>query len=176
MIKKRKVYAILFLLSLAVFIIWGGLRIKLAIEFNFAVEGYFHNYLESGSIKGAKKNLEAAIEELESRGLTEGQISIFWENPNNNIGLWYNNLVESKEVLEKVVSEETTFNQIIILEKQKDGLKGTSTSTEVKHPNGISIYPYNKIYFWCSILSPIGIIVFGLGWLTSDPKILSDNK
>lgn len=165
MITKGRFYTVLFCVSLLLFIAWGGIRIKAAIEFDSEVRGYFRNYLEAGTIEGAKDNLEAAIEGLESRGLTEGQISIFLKNPNNNIELWYNNLLESRDALKKAASEETAFNQAIILEKQKDGLKGRSNNTAVKHPDGISIYPFNQFYFWWSILSLAGIIGFGIRML-----------
>lgn len=165
MITKGRFYTVLFCVSLVLLIAWGGIRIKAAIEFDSEVMGHFYNYLEAGTIEGAKDNLEAAIEELESRGLTEGQVSIFYENPNNNISIWYKNLVKSREMLEEALSKETAFNQAIILEKQKDGLKGSSNNTVVKYPDGISIYPLNKFYFWWSILSLAGIIGFGIRML-----------
>lgn len=41
-------------------------------------------------------------------------------------------------------------DQAIILEKQRNGLKGSESNSYVEKPEGISIYPLNKAYFgWC---------------------------
>ena len=161
MITKGKFCTALLLLSIASFVIWGIARLVAAHDFDVKVKGHFQNYLEAATIKTAEESLEAAMVELEVRGLTEGQVSIFWENPNNNIGVWYNNLSQSRDLL-KEVSEEPLLNQAIILEKQKNGLTGKDFLNGIKCPKGISIYPYNKQFFWWSIFSGIAIAVFGL--------------
>lgn len=167
MITKGKFYTTLLILSISSFVIWGVVRIVAAIEFDTQVIGCLRNYVEAGTIEVAEESLEAAIVALEERGLTEGQVSIFSKDPNNNIGLWYNNLSKSKELLTKL-SEETAVNQFIVLEKQKNGLKGDGS--KIKHPKGISIYPYNGGFFWWSILSFVGIVIFAIICI-----VISDN-
>ncbi len=34
-------------------------------------------------------------------------------------------------------------------------------------PNGLSIYPNNKLFFWWAIISLIGMIIFGSWWWSS---------
>lgn len=145
--------------SVLLFVVWAVIRISAANSFSERVGGYLANYSEAGNITAAKENLNMAIKALEEMRLTEGQVSIFHKNPNNNIGLWYQNLKESQNILEKL-SEENAFNQSIALEEQKNGLKGGASNTSIKHPDGISIYPHNKIFFWWSILSLSGAIGF----------------
>ena len=186
MLTKGRFYATLFIISIVVFLSWAVVRINKACTFNEEVKGYLQNYVEAGTMEIAIKNLNSAIEALEKAGLTEGQISIFWENPNNNIGLWYNNLLKSRELLRKAVKE-STLEQSIILEKQKIGLSGGNENDNgtisIAIPDGISMYPYNRFFFWWSILSAIMAIVFLIIVLVlcdscewDDPLIKTRNK
>lgn len=156
---KKDFYVTLVITSIVVFIAWGASRIIAAVKFDNEVEGYLRNYVAAGTAETAKENLDMAIQVLESKGLTEGQISIFCKNPNNDIGLWYHNLVESRNALEEI-AKESPKDQAIVLEKQRNGLKGSEDNSFVKTPSGISIYPMNKAYFWWCMLSIVAFIVF----------------
>lgn len=156
---KGKFYVTLMIASVLVFAGWFVARVNAAIKFEEEVGGYLDNYVEAGNTQTAIENLDMAIKALEAKGLTEGQISIFWESPNNNVGIWYQNLLESKKVLEESLKEGKR-DQVIVLEKQRNGLKGSENNSSVRTPEGISIYPLNKAYFgWC-ILSIVAFICF----------------
>lgn len=96
---KGKFYVTLMIASVVLFIAWGVVRQNAGEKFEEEVGGYLDNYVEAGNTQTAIENLDMAIKGLEAKGLTEGQISIFWKNPNNNIGIWYHNLLESKKDL-----------------------------------------------------------------------------
>lgn len=156
---KGKFYVTLLITSVVMLIAWGVSRCIAVGKFEVEVEGYFENYVEAGTVETARENLDMAIQVLEAKGLTEGQISIFWKNPNNDIGLWYHNLVESRNAL-KEIAKESPKDQAIVLEKQRNGLKGSEENSFIKTPSGISIYPMNKAYFWWCMLSIVACIVF----------------
>lgn len=166
MIKKGNFYLTIFCASLVLLLAWAVIRINVATRFDEEVTGYLDNYVEAGTVEAAKENMELAINALEERGLTEGQVSIFYKNPNNNIGLWYNNLIESRRKLDESI-ELSSVQQAIILEKQRDGLKGgaSSESSSIKRPDGIEIYPYNKLFFWWSIVALAFAFVSGIACL-----------
>lgn len=159
---KGKFLVTLMIASVLVFAGWMVARINAASKFDEEVGGYLENYVEAGNTQTAIENLNMAIKGLEAKGMTEGQISIFWENPNNNVGIWYQNLLESKKVLEQSLEEEKR-DQAIVLEKQRNGLKGSESNSSVRTPEGISIYPLNKVYFgWC-VGSIVAFICFLIG-------------
>lgn len=156
---KGKFYVTLMIASVLVFAGWMVARINASIKFEEEVGGYLDNYVEAGNTQTAIENLDMAIKALEAKGMTEGQISIFRENPNNNIGIWYQNLLESKKDLEQSL-EEGKKDQAIILEKQRKGLKGSESNSYVETPEGISIYPLNKAYFGWAIGATVAFICF----------------
>lgn len=136
--------------------IWAGVRIYASFRFNTTIDGYLDNYAESGTLEEAEKNLSLALEALENRNLDSGQISIFFNDPNENLGIWYQNLVSSRDELHFSLAE-SPADQSIILDKQKTGL--SASGKYVSKPSGISIYPYNKQFFWWSIISLLGLIL-----------------
>lgn len=156
-ITKGNFFLGLFFICLASLCIWAGVRIYASCKFNDAIDGHLDNYAESGTLEDAEKNLSLAIAALEDKNLTSGQISIFCKNPNQNIGIWYQNLVSSRDEIHSALAE-SSADQAIILDKQKAGL--SSGGKYVRVPQGISIYPYNKLFFWWSIISLLGAILF----------------
>lgn len=144
---------IMFLASLC---IWAGVRFYASCKFDTTIDGYLDNYAESGTLEEAEKNLSLALEALEDRNLTSGQISIFFNNPNENLGIWYQNLVSSRDELSSALTE-SPVKQSIILDKQKTWL--SDGGKHVSKPDGIEIYPYNKQFFWWSIISLLGLIL-----------------
>lgn len=152
MITKGRFYTVLLVISALAFVAWVATRLYASHTFNEEVYAHLVNYVRAGTSEVAERDINSAIEALEGRGLTEGQISIFCKDPKKNIGLWYENLIKSREVLRKA-SQESPSKQAIILEKQRDGLRGNGNNTGIEYPEGISIYPYNKLFFWWSFLS-----------------------
>lgn len=157
----------LLIMSFLSLCIWAGVRIYASFRFDTTIDGYLDNYAESGTLEEAEKNLSLALEALENRNLDSGQISIFFNNPNENLGIWYQNLVSSRDELHFALTE-SPINKSIILDKQKTGL--SASGKYVSKPNGISIYPYNKQFFWWSIIS---LLVFILSLIVY--SILEDN-
>lgn len=145
--------------------IWAGVRIYASCKFNATIGGYLENYAESGTLEMAEKNLSLALKALENRNLTSGQISIFFNNPNENLEIWYQNLVSSRDDLSSALTE-SPVKQSIILDKQKTGL--SDGGKYVSKPDGISIYPYNKQFFWWSIISLLGLILSYIVYIILD--------
>ncbi len=160
MLTKGKFCWTLFIISIVSLAMWAIARINAVETFDDQIGGYLSNYAKSGTVEVAEQNLNAAIESAKVQGLTRGQISIFCKNPQNNIGLWYNNLLKSRDALKKA-SKEPLISQSIILEKQRNGTTD-GNNFFLGIPSGISIYPYNKQFFWWSLLSFIGIVAFAI--------------
>lgn len=166
MVTKGRFYFTLLVASVVAFILWACIRIDAFCEFENQIKGHLTNYTRAGTTETAIENLSKAIEALEEKGLTEGEIFILVKSPKNDIGVWYKNLVESKKLLEKS-REESLSQQAIILEKQKSALVGKSG---VIVPVGISIYPMNHLYFYWCMLSLTGMVGFFLKLLELNDK------
>ena len=96
----------------------------------------------------------------EKNGLTEGTVSIFLKDPANDIGFWYQNMKTAYVELENLPEEATALEKSNVLMKVKESLTGNNKNGQfVRHPSGISIYPYNIAYFWwCAISAILAII------------------
>lgn len=163
--KKGHLFGALFAVSIVAFIVWAGIRTKCYFEFQDKVDGYLDNYVRAGSVELAEKNLDAAIKGAEEMGLTEGQISVLCHNPKNNIGVWYQNLVKCRADLREVAKQPMN-ERSRILQKQKQALSGEDNGSEgsisIKVPDGITIYPYNRFFFWLGVISGIACLAFGI--------------
>lgn len=154
-ITKNMLFGFLFAISLISLVAWGITRACRGIAFYNDIEGYLKNYERAGSVKRAEESLSAALEALEARGLTKGQISVFFQNPEENITLWYDNLKESREVLREALKKDA-FEQASILRDQKVAWDNNADYI----PLGISIYPYNRAFFWWGTPSIIATVCF----------------
>ena len=143
-------------------VVWSGIRIVKAVSFSINCEAYLKRAATANTIELAKPELVKAIEYAENNNLTNGIVSIFIKNPTNDIGFWYNNLKASYDELEKIPDDASPLEKTNVLMKLRESLTNGSDSngTEVFVPSGISIYPYNAVYFWLGSLSIIGMCVF----------------
>lgn len=146
---KGKFWGAICMIFICIFIGWAGFRIQRAYICYKNLIGYLDNYVKAGTVEVAKENLSMAIEGLEKLGLTNGQISIFLNDPTENLDLYYRNLKKAEEALEKSM-EYNIKDQMITLGKQQNALGD-------HYPSGISIYPLNLICFWWCVISLGGI-------------------
>lgn len=158
--RKGVFYLLCSILATIIFLTWAVFRLNALFEFQEEIQGYLQNYVEAGTVDVALDNLNKAVQALEEKEMTDGTTGIFREYPNDDVGLWYNNLLKSRNQL-IAIENQSEYAKSIILEKQRNGLTGNGTSIEL--PEGISAFPHNKGYFWWEILS--GIATAGLWWI-----------
>lgn len=152
--KFTKCFLALFIACALLFGGWATLRIVKAVEFNMNCHSYIHRAAGAMDIQASKAELAKAIDYIEENNLTEGVVSIFFKNPSNDVGFWY-------ETLKSAYNELDTFPENATqLEKSNFMMRMHESFLEVGLPNGISIYPKNAFYFWWSVLSLLGAIVF----------------
>lgn len=156
--------AIICTLSLGV---WAGVRAQRAISFNINCEAYIKRAADANTVDMAKTELAKAIQYAEENELTEGIVSIILKDPKNDIGYWYENMKASYEELDSLPEDATSLEKTNVLMKLRESLTDDSGESGVKvtHPMGISIYPYNTIFFLWSIVSLVGAAVFWMVFL-----------
>ena len=146
--------------------LWVTMRTAKWVQFEINCTQYLKRAADANTVETAKEELAKAIFYAEEKNLTEGVVSIFLHQPKNDIGYWYQNMVEAHSELEKISDEATALEKTNVLMKLRETLTDdTESGTEVTIPNGISIYPNNVLYFWWGTLSWILCIVF---WLIVD--------
>jgi hypothetical protein len=94
--------------------------------------------------------------------LTTGIVSLFLQQPKNDVKFWYTNIKASYDELSSLSEDATPLEKSNMLMKLRETLVDQGESTSVTCPNGISIYPFNVAYFWWSILSLLFFIIFGI--------------
>lgn len=159
---KRGIYITLTVLFGVSLLLWIGVRIFCSVNLDFKCLNYLKRAADANTIEMAKPNLDTAIEYLEENNLTSGIVSIFLKNPANDIKYFYQNLKASQAELEMVDQNATQLEKSNVLMKLRETLVDEVESTSVTCPDGLSIYPYNLLYFWWLVLSLIGLTVFWL--------------
>lgn len=138
------------------------------VQFDMNCTQYIKRVANASTIEIAKENLANAISYAEENNLTEGIVSIFLHQPENDIGYWYKNMTEAYAELENLPEDVTSLEKTSALMRLRKTLIDESGSkVSVRIPDGISIYPNNVFYFWWGLLS----LIFGVGlWI----KVLLD--
>ena len=152
----------IFVLGIILFIGLSGFRIYHNIVFKKEVTGYLKRATDASTIELALTDLQTAIKYLENNNLTQGFTSILYETPDEDIAFWYNNLKASEAELIKARNSSSLEKTNVLLKLKESLSDDGKKSSSVTHPQGISIYPNNKlvtILFWISLLwMPILII------------------
>lgn len=143
---------------------WMTFRIVKDIQFDRNMEGHLKRAADANTVHLAEKELAVAIAYLTNNQMTSGYTSVLYNTPDEDVGFLYTNLTESLEELHRVPEGATQLETSNILIKLRETLLDYGQSVKVTLPEGISVFPYNALYFfWGSvsmILAIIGVIVF----------------
>ena len=146
--KITKVFLSLAIVFTIVFSAWGVTRIVKDYQFVNNCEVYIERAANASSVEMAKEELGKAIKYAEDNNLTEGVASIFFKKHKNDVGYWYKNMKAAYEELENLPEDVTAMEKTNVLMKLRKSLVDTiNGTTNVTHPDGISIYPNNVAYF-----------------------------
>ena len=161
--KAAKIFMVLAIIATIVFGAWSTVRIVKYVQFDMNCTQYIKRAADANTVETAKEELSKAISYAEENNLTEGVVSIFLNQPSNDIGYWYKNMTESYSELENLSEDATSLEKTNVLMKLRETLTDEKKSgVSVTIPDGISIYPSNVLYFWWGLLS--SIFCFGL-WI-----------
>lgn len=163
---RRLVVGLLALVSLFSFIAWTIATGVNEHRFNVNCKQYIKRAADASSVDVAKRELGKAIEYCENNGLTEGFVSIFFKQPKNDIGFWYENLKVAYAELDALSEDSTLLEKTNVLMRIRESLTdGNENGVFVTRPEGIEKHPNNALYFWWGIISVLALIVFFLWFL-----------
>jgi len=166
MTTKNIISILLIALSLTIF----GIRISKRIILKQNVTGYLKRAADANTIDLANEELSKVIAYLEANNLTSGYTSILWRTPDEDIGFWYTNLKASQHELQNLQSE-SALEKTNVLIKLRETLVDQGESTKVTVPDGLAVFPNNKLW---AVLMLLAITTGSIGLLI--PAIEADKK
>jgi hypothetical protein len=147
-----------------------GLRISKGIQLKQNVTGYLKRAADANTIKLASEELSRALDYLESNNLTSGYTSVLWKTPDEDIGFWYKNLKASENELQNLQSE-SALEKTNVLIKLRETLLDTGEKTKVTVPEGLAVYPNNKLWAFLMTMALIsGFFAIMIPILEADKK------
>ena len=149
-------------MSFASFLIWAGVRIYAGIHYDTMIGDYISQAATSPSPPIAVARLDTAIGEIEREGLTSGNTAIFFTYPTNDLGFWYQRLVDSRTILQALPTTDSALEISNTMMRVHESIAGQSKDGDyVLAPAGIEIFPHNIAFFWWCITSLILTMIFG---------------
>jgi hypothetical protein len=153
----RVFFGIVLCMPLVILLTW---RIVCSYGFSIECSGYLKRAADANTVELARLQLDIAIKYIEENNLTNGYCSIFLKQPKNDIRFWYNNLKASAEELASISQTASQLEKTNVLMKLRETLLDHGESTTITMPDGISIYPNNKMFFWLCITF---LVIAGVG-------------
>ena len=147
-----------------------GLRISKGIVFKQNVSGYLKRAADANTIELANEELTKALNYLEANNLTTGYTSMIYKTPDEDIDFWYRNLKASQNELQNLKSD-SALEKTNVLIKLRETLLDSGEKSRVTVPDGISVYPNNKLW---TFLGWFAVIAGSAGFLI--PAIEADRK
>lgn len=152
----------IFILSLALSIVWGAVRTIETIKFNRECGGYLTRAANANTVPMAKKELARALAYMEKEKLTEGYTSVVYQTPDEDIGYWYSNIKASFDELNQLDPNSSPLEKTNVLMKLRETLTDQGENgTKVVYPKGISIYPLNGLFLILGWVGFIGVLISG---------------
>lgn len=148
---KSKIFG-LTLATLLTFVILNIIYAKNKKEFDNGCFNHLTLASHSGTIETSIKEIDISISYLESHGLVKGSTDIWFVNPKNDIGWFYQNLKSTKNELAKLELNGS------VLEKSNALLKLKEVTEE--YPEEIWLYPNQGRFIFLDLVSFIASMIF----------------
>ena len=156
--------ALLFVLAMIMSLVVGGYtvdRIYNKIQFGRHCGGFLKQASDASTVELAVSRLDKAIAYMDEHNLVKGYTSVFYTEPDEDVGFWYLNIKTAREDLLAVNEDSEKLALITLREELLDNSKG---GMEVTLPSGIAIFPNNVAYCWWAWLSMTGACILWIGY------------
>ena len=155
--KKRYIFLVLAMIVFFTTVIIEGVK---EAHFDRNCTQYIERAAHANSVETAKENLAKAISYVETNNLTEGTVAVLFPQPKDDIGYWYDNIVDAYTVLENLPEDASNLEKTSVLTRIKDALTDEDESgAYVVTPEGIGVYPNNALYFWVEMASGFFVMI-----------------
>jgi hypothetical protein len=146
------------ILFIAPLITWTISTVE-GIQFDANCGDYLKLAADANDVNVAEKHLSRAISYIEANNLTHGDTGVFIYKPQNDIGVWYENLKTAQTQLQEMQANGyTELEESNMLMKLRETLMDEERIT---HPSDISLFPYHVLMFWLNWFLWLPCWVFG---------------
>jgi hypothetical protein len=156
-------------IAIIAFLAWLCMSIVNSQLLDIGCVGHLQRASYTNDINVAKDELQVAIGYAERHGLTSGYTSLMWNTPDEDVAFWYTNLKNSYKDLQSVAPDASNMEKSNMLLKLKESLvHHGKEGDKIIYPEGLEIYPYNKVYaFWGLISFIWGVLGIFMLWSAS---------
>ena len=147
----KAVWIVLCIICIIIPIIVYGSGIVKCIQFDVNCIDYLKLAADANSTELAEKHLTTAITFLEKNYLTSGHTGIIIKSPQNDIGIWYENLKSAQTNLHFLNEKEelTDLEESNALMKLRETLLDEESITRPQH---LPFYPAHVSWVWSMAL------------------------
>jgi len=150
-------------------------RVVSNIQFTRDIEGHLKRASDANQPALALEEINLALEGMTANGVCNPDdpcspgncyTSILYRTPDEDVCFWRTNIEQTAEDLEALPPDADHLVVSNTLMKVRETLVDEGASVAVTVPEGISIYPNNKVYFWLLLFLPIVLLCVGFDvWL-----------
>ena len=152
--KTQRSFIALGLACMIIFISLITARLIKTVQFDKNCTQYLKRAADASTVELALDELNKAIRYAETNNLTSGYVSIFIQQPTNDIGYWYKNMVACRDELKAIPEDATVLERSNLLMKVRESLTDNGKNgVSITCPAGLDVYPDNKPYFWVTTIS-----------------------
>ena len=147
-------------------IIWIVARTVEYVRFDINCGGHLKRAADANTIGLAQEELQSALEYMEESGLTDGSTHVLWKTPATDIGFLYQNLSDANAELLYLPESTSSLERTNVLMKLRETILDEGQHVSVTLPEGISVYPSQRMYFWSAwILFPLTCVFWLAGFV-----------
>lgn len=129
------------------------------ISFDINCGDYLKRAADANTVELAVKELETALNYIETNNLTDGYTSVIYKSPDEDLGFWYTNIKSAYEELKSIPDNATMMEKSNALMKLRETLLDNGEKGEhLTIPPGIAVYPNNALVMILTFLATIAII------------------
>jgi hypothetical protein len=135
------------------------------IQYNANCGGYLKRAADANTVDRANVELTRAIKYLSDNNMTRGYTSVIYKTPDEDVGYWYNNLVDAQQELDRALANPgmTQLESSNVLMKLRETLTDNGDSgTKVTEPQGIDVFPNNKLW---ALVTTLALLISVVGWI-----------
>lgn len=149
--KKRKFFLSLVLLAFAAItpIVY---EVERAI-FNQKCGSYLEQAANASDPELAIRSLNVAIAYAEEHGIVDGYTSILWKTEDENVGFWFDNLKAHQKNLSNAIKGSEAEKNTAMINLKASLLRYTEDGTKLVVPEGIHVFPHNRLFAVLNFLS-----------------------
>lgn len=137
---------VLIVLSCLALLGFGVVRGYQSYVYDRECGGYLKRAADASNPVIARESLTKALRYIDDHGLDHGYTSLIWNSPDEDVGFWRRNIAGALAELNALPATATQLEASNVLMRVREVLVDQGQSVSVTEPDGISIYPNNKLY------------------------------